>query len=639
MIALPIGNHSMVLTKHPTQHSEPTDEPPCFPLNRNAPRTDLVGMLIFKENNHVKIENLTNKTCSIGRSSKDSIILNAKGVSRCHATIYTDSSKLWIIDGNMNGHTSTNGLFVNGKRVSVHQLTPFDVITFCKDVQALFLTTQSNLSVPSLLEDSVRKLAWFLMDTNNLRSQAPEANCVCDEKVNLDIQKANQTLQVKLRNALLDDLTKLPSRDAFLGRVQKSLELNQKISTRRQFGILFIDIDRFKMINDSLGHVVGDRFLIQISKMLKRCIREGDMVARLGGDEFAVLLDNLEDVNEAIVVAKRLQKYSTKPFLIGSHELYPSLSIGIALSSSGYQTVNAILRDADTALYHAKSTGKSRFVVFDDQMRERVQEQLRLDSDLRRAIERQELHLYYQPIMSLKEKRLVGFEALIRWQHPELGWVSPDVFIPLAEETNLINYIGQWALETACHQLSLWQRNEAIINPLSMNVNLSSRQLADPHFLERLKTTIKKYGIPPSTLKLEVTESILMENSQHSINLFTQLKELGVQLAIDDFGTGYSSLSYLHRFPIDALKVDRSFIAGINQTEQNTSASITHSIIGLAHSLGVKVVAEGIETSYHLAWLVGQRCDYGQGYLFAKPMSGDEATVLAENGINWHWSF
>jgi EAL domain-containing protein (putative c-di-GMP-specific phosphodiesterase class I) len=360
-------------------------------------------------------------------------------------------------------------------------------------------------------------------------------------------------------------------------------------------------------------------------------------VARLGGDEFAILLDDLHSPSEAIEIAKRLQQSISKPLKIAPHELYPSVSVGIALSSLDYQTVEEIIRDADTAMYHAKNTGRARFVVFDTEMHKKAIDLLRLDSDLRRAVDQQQLELYYQPIVSLQKKVLVGFEALLRWNHPENGLISPDVFIPMAEETNLIYQIGQWVLSEACQQLSQWKANSAIRMPLSMHVNISSKQLTETRLIDRLIATVRAYNIAPSELKLEVTESNLMENTHHSLKLLNQLNQFGFKLGIDDFGTGYSSLSYLNKFPVDTLKVDRSFVSQIDKSENNTSISITNSIITLAHSLGVKVVAEGIEGLYHLAWLQQQKCDYGQGFLFSKPLPAAEATRLAEKGLDWPW--
>jgi diguanylate cyclase (GGDEF)-like protein len=589
------------------------------------------SILVFKNAEKVIVEILTKETLSVGRSTTDDVFIDAQGVSRCHATIRLSDDVFWIIDGDLNGRISTNGLFVNGKRISIHKLSQYDVVTFCKGSYALFLTCPGGLEITTLFKNSVKKLISFV------DSQNEQALFFTDDLVNSFDGIKHKTVSASQRDVRLDELTQLPNRNTFFARVNRSLEFKEKISKDYQFAILFIDIDRFKLINDSLGHAVGDQFLIKIAERLSDCLRETDMVARLGGDEFAILLDNLKDPKEAITTAKRLQEHLTKALQLEELEIYPSLSIGIALSRLEYQTVEEIIRDADTAMYHAKDGGRSRFVVFDQEMHQKAAKLLKLHGDLRRSAENQEFQLYFQPIVSLAEKELVGFEALIRWNHSEHGFISPDVFIPIAEETNLIYQIGQWVLEEACRQLSLWKQNPAIKGPLFMNVNLSSKQLSDHRLVEKIKATLSKYAIFPGELKLEVTESIVMENSEYSIAVFNQLKELGVQVAIDDFGTGYSSLSYLNRFPIDTLKVDRSFISKIDDSDANTSIKITHSIISLAHSLGVKVVAEGIERLYHLAYLTQLKCDYGQGYLFSKPLEAKDATCLAEKGLDWRW--
>jgi diguanylate cyclase (GGDEF)-like protein len=589
----------------------------------------LANILVVKEDHRIIVKKLGKEPLTIGRSAIDDILLRSKGISRCHATIYFSDGIPWIIDGDLKGRISTNGLFVNGHKVTVHKLKQYDIIGFHREAYAFFLSHQDCGEVENSLEDVVRNLAYFVS------GKTIEGTSL--EQLNLLNDIAQATLTNAEQIPLLDSLTRLPNRESFFIRVQKSLELRKKISPNHDFAVLFIDVDRFKMINDSLGHLIGDEFLIRLARRLSHCLREGDMVARLGGDEFAILLDDLHSPSEAIEIAKRLQQSISKPLKIAPHELYPSVSVGIALSSLDYQTVEEIIRDADTAMYHAKNTGRARFVVFDTEMHKKAIDLLRLDSDLRRAVDQQQLELYYQPIVSLQKKVLVGFEALLRWNHPENGLISPDVFIPMAEETNLIYQIGQWVLSEACQQLSQWKANSAIRMPLSMHVNISSKQLTETRLIDRLIATVRAYNIAPSELKLEVTESNLMENTHHSLKLLNQLNQFGFKLGIDDFGTGYSSLSYLNKFPVDTLKVDRSFVSQIDKSENNTSISITNSIITLAHSLGVKVVAEGIEGLYHLAWLQQQKCDYGQGFLFSKPLPAAEATRLAEKGLDWPW--
>ncbi|WP_017296511.1 EAL domain-containing protein [Nodosilinea nodulosa] len=595
----------------------------------DIPEARSTDILVFKEENKIVVKKLDKETLTIGRSSDDDVLLRSKGVSRCHATVYFSEGATWIIDGDLKGRVSTNGLFVNGAKVSVYRLNQYDVISFQRGVYALFLSQKSCSGTVNYLEEAIQNLAYFIAGKN--------AEGIPIDQLSLLDQSTQATVLNAERAPLIDSLTRLPNREAFFTRVQKSLEFRNKILSDYNFAVLFIDVDRFKMINDSLGHLVGDDFLIRLARRLSRCLREGDMVARLGGDEFAILLDDLRSFSEAIDIAKRLQQSVSKPLDVAPHELYPSVSVGIALSSLGYQTVEEIIRDADTAMYHAKNTGRSRFVVFDTEMHQKATNLLRLDSDLRRAIDKRQLELYYQPIVSLADKKLIGFEALLRWNHPDNGLIGPDTFVPMAEEANLIYQIGQWVLDEACLQLSQWKANPAIKDSLSVNVNISSKQLTESRLVDRLLATVRRHDISPDALHLEVTESILMENTVQSLRLLSQLKQAGFKLGIDDFGTGYSSLSYLNRFPVDILKVDRSFISQIDKSGKNTSVNITNSIITLAHSLGVKVVAEGIEGLYHLAWLQQQKCDYGQGFLFSKPLTAEDATRFAEKGLDWTW--
>ncbi len=587
-------------------------------------------ILFFKVNKQIIVKTLDKKLYRIGRNGSSDISLNFKGISRVHASVYFSDDSFWIIDGELKGKPSTNGLKVNGQSISIKKLEPFDSITFIKGISAIFLEFEGDALSGNAFEDSVKSIALFVSGKYTKRSNTS------DQKTPIDFEK--DTLTRKRPAPQFDDLTKLPTRNYFLNRVERSIIFNSKVSSEQKFAVLFIDVDRFKMVNDSLGHEAGDYFLIQLTKRFKASVRPGDTIARIGGDEFAILLDHLQDFSEATAVAKRLQSYMATPLQIGNQKIYPSISVGIASSDLGYESTAEIMRDADTAMYQAKDAGRGRFVVFDKAMHEKAKDLLKLHGDLRKALENQEFHLCYQPIVSLKEKQLAGFEALIRWHHPERGLISPEVFIPIAEESDLICKLGMWILDEACRQLSLWQDNEAIDSELTVNVNLSSKQLRDTNLINRVRLTLGKHKISPSSLKLEVTENIVMENTQHSIEVFNQLRALGVQLAIDDFGTGYSSLSYLNRFPIDTLKVDRSFVSKVNTpTYDSVSVNITNSIIGLAHSLGVKVVAEGVEELYHLMYLKHMECDYAQGYLFSKPLHPEKATSLAEKGLDWIW--
>jgi diguanylate cyclase (GGDEF)-like protein len=428
-----------------------------------------------------------------------------------------------------------------------------------------------------------------------------------------------------LHNAFHDGLTGLANRALFMDHLKLALGRAGRLEDY-QFAVLFLDLDRFKVINDSLGHMAGDHLLVEIARRLETAMRPGDTVSRLGGDEFTILLDDLKDAGEAEAVAERLQRELAVTFRLGGHEVFTTASIGIALSATGYQRPGDILRDADTAMYHAKQLGKARHVVFDQAMHASAMDQLGLERDLRWAVERQELFLQYQPIVSLDTGSLRGFEALVRWQHPERGIIPPAKFIPIAEETGLIIQIGKWVLEEACRQMSEWQKLSPPDEPLPISVNLSGRQFLQPDLLAQIEDVLLKTGLEARSLKLEITETVVMENIETATRTLERLQALGVELSIDDFGTGYSSLSYLQRFPVSTLKIDRSFVSRI--TESDASAEIVRTIMNLAQHLGMDVVAEGVETEQQSMQLRALACEFGQGYYFSKPMDRDAAESL-----------
>jgi diguanylate cyclase (GGDEF)-like protein len=390
--------------------------------------------------------------------------------------------------------------------------------------------------------------------------------------------------------------------------------------------VLFLDLDRFKVINDSLGHFIGDQLLVGIARRLESSLRPGDTVARLGGDEFTVLLEDLNSVTEAIDVANRLQNSLSAPFSLDGREVFTTVSIGIAFSTIGYEHPDDVLRDADTAMYRAKMLGKDRHEVFDKAMHARALNLLQLENDLRRAIDRQELVLHYQPIVSLNSGRIKGFEALVRWRHPQRGYISPMDFVPIAEETGLIIPIGQWVFEEACRQVKEWQEQLPQFSSLQMSINLSNRQFAQADLIEQIRNTLLRLDVKPSCIKLEITESMMMQNVESAIDMLKQIRGLGIELSMDDFGTGYSSLNYLRRFPISTLKIDRSFVS--QMTGENDNAEIVKTILMLATNLNMNVVAEGIETESQLAQLCRLACGYGQGFLFSKPLDAHDARAF-----------
>jgi EAL domain-containing protein (putative c-di-GMP-specific phosphodiesterase class I) len=350
------------------------------------------------------------------------------------------------------------------------------------------------------------------------------------------------------------------------------------------------------------------------------------MIARFGGDEFVIFLDDIGDITDATRIANRIHEEMAAPFNLGGHEVFTSGSIGIALSSHGYDRPEEALRDADTAMYRAKALGKARHEIFDKSMHDRAVALLGLETDLRRAINRREFRLYYQPIVALDTGRIVGFEALVRWQHPERGLLSPAEFISVAEETGLIIPLGQWVLDEACRQMGVWQAQFCADPPLVVSVNLCTKQFSQPDLIERIKHMLLDTGFDAHNLKLEITESVVMENASVATATLGQLGELGIKLYIDDFGTGYSSLSYLHRFPVGTLKIDRSFVSRMNAQDENLE--IIRTIIQLAHNLRMEVIAEGVETGEQLAQLKGLKCEYGQGYLFSEPVDAEMAGAL-----------
>ncbi len=428
--------------------------------------------------------------------------------------------------------------------------------------------------------------------------------------------------------AFHDPLTGLPNRTLFANRLKVIIERAKGLEGY-SFAVLFIDLDRFRNINESLGHNCGDQLLITVAHRLQGCVKGTDIVARFGSDEFAILLNGVREPHQAIRVAKKIQQQLGVPTKLNNHEAFTTASIGIALSTSGYEGPEDVLRDADSAMYRAKDAGRARYEVFDKAMHSRAVSLLTLENELRQAVERGEFCNYYQPIISLKDDQLAGFEALVRWQHPTRGMVSPAEFIPVAENTGFILPIGLCVLEEACCQLREWQRLSRANSDLTMSVNLSGKQLAQPDLIDQVEHILLKADLDPRCLKLEITESVVMEDAEKAINVFKLLRALGVRLSIDDFGTGYSSLSYLHRFPVDTLKIDRSFVSRMNQDKENYE--IVRTIATLAQNLGMEIVAEGIEMITQRDLLKALKCNYGQGYLFSRPMSAADAEVFLKN--------
>ncbi len=446
-----------------------------------------------------------------------------------------------------------------------------------------------------------------------------------------DITERRRAEARLVHEATHDSLTGLPNRAHFTTILQEAI-LCAKADETHQFAVLFLDLDRFKVINDGLGHVIGDKLLIAIAERLQSCLRPGDIVSRFGGDEFTLLLDNIKDSDTVTEVAERLQSKLAAPFKIDSFEVFTSASIGIIMSDASHDTPESFLRDADTAMYRAKEAGKARYEIFNRAMHVRNMNLLQIENDLRKSIERRDFRVFYQPIVNLETGENNEFEALIRWEHPELGFVSPTEFIPVAEETGLIIPIGEWVLEESVRQISEWQ-NLFPKRELSVSVNLSAKQLMHPNLIKQVGEIMKSSALPPECLKLEVTESTVMGNAETALEVLSELCALGVRLSTDDFGTGYSSLSYLHRFPFERLKIDRSFIGKLDSDAK--SEEIVRTIVTLAENLHLEVVAEGIETEEQLRQLQSLGCQFGQGFLFSKPVAVAQAEKLLSKGLEF----
>ncbi len=446
-----------------------------------------------------------------------------------------------------------------------------------------------------------------------------------------DITQRKQAEAQLERQAFFDALTGLPNRALFVNRLQHLFHRARRTPEGLLFSVLYFDLDRFKSVNDGLGHGAGDELLVGIARRLEQHMRPSDTLARLGGDEFTVLLEDISSEADATRVADRIQQELVKPFVLSGQEVFSSVSIGIALSSSGYDKPEDMLRDADTAMYRAKAAGRSQHRIFDADMHERAMALLRLETDLRRALDRGELLAYYQPIIDLGSRRLLGFEALARWRHPERGLVPPDVFIPVAEETGLVGVIGEWMLKEACQQMKAWQDRYPRTPPLGVSVNVSTRQLAHAGVAEQVGRILGETGLAPGSLTLELTETALMQNLKAGAGVIQKLHEMAVHLHIDDFGIGYSSLAYLENFPVETIKVDRSFVSRMDGGPRQTS--IVRAIVSLARNLGLDVIAKGVETDMQAETLLTLRCGTAQGFLFSRPLPPAEAEQLIVHGL------
>ena len=439
----------------------------------------------------------------------------------------------------------------------------------------------------------------------------------------LEERVKERTQQLEIANSQLSEmafcdlLTQLPNRALLMERLQEAMS-QQQANPENQFAILYLDCDRFKIVNDSLGHQAGDELLVAIARRLKSILRQEDLLARMGGDEFVVLLSNLAEPHTATQVAARILNSFGLPICLRERDVFVSFSIGIVLGHSTDHSPEDLLRDADTAMYQAKALGKDQYQIFEPSMYQTVCHRLQLETDLRKAIRHKEFALHYQPIIELETRTIVGAEALIRWHHPTQGLVSPEKFIPIAEETGFILKLGRWALREACYQLRNWQKQHIVNASFCISVNVSAYQFAQPDFVKQIDEILAETQLDPQCLKLEITETVIIQNLSSAADVICRLQERSIQLSIDDFGTGYSSLSYLHSFPVDNLKIDRSFIQRLHQEESNLG--LLTAIVQIAKTMGMNLIAEGIETSEQFIQLKLLGCQFGQGYLFSEPL-------------------
>ena len=471
--------------------------------------------------------------------------------------------------------------------------------------------------------------AWVSMSAQpryDKAGQVMEILCILDDVTQRRTIEAELAIQT-----CRDRLTSLPNRALFVERLTQAILRSDR---RKLFAaVLFLDLDRFKVVNDSLSHEAGDQLLVQVAKRLRGCLRPEDTVARLGGDEFVMLFEDIPNVNDGITVADRITEDLLQPFLLNGQEVFTTCSMGIAISSSADTVPSDLIRDAEVAMYRAKTKGKGSLEIFDPSMNAEALARIQMDSEMRRALERDEFALHYQPVVGLKTGFIEGWEALIRWNHPERGLVLPQEFIPLAEETGLIVPLGKWVLEGACRQAGLWQEAFPSDPPRLMNVNISGRQFGKPDLIPTVLQALAASTLAPQCLKLEITESVMMLDPLASLEAMNVFRSRNIHLVIDDFGTGYSSLSYLKRFPVDTLKIDKSFVDGLGSDPESTA--IVTAVISLAQSLGMKVTAEGIETENQLAHLKRLGCDQGQGYYFSRALPPEAAEALLGQNPKW----
>ena len=489
-----------------------------------------------------------------------------------------------------------------------------DYITKPFDIREVIVRIENQLKLKSAQAEIVKL-------NSNLEQRIQERTA----QLQAEIEMRERAQAKLLRMALRDSLTDLPNRSWFLQKLKQELDKTKKDKSY-QFAVVCFDCDNFKVINDSLGHDIGDNLLKAIPSRLKCCLPQDSFMARLGGDEFIILLPQIYDLSRAISFVRKIQQKFTFPFNVSKREIFLNFSLGIVLCTAEYDQPEKALRNADLAMYQAKALGKGQYQIYNQKMHQRAVERLQLEIDLRKALKNNEFTLHYQPIICLETGHISGFESLVRWQHPQRGIISPGKFIPVAEETGLIIPLGIWVLREACQQIKTWQQKYDSFISLTVNVNVAVQQFSYSSLIEEIDKILAETQLPSHCLKLEITESAIMENSDSAHEILQQLKERDIKICIDDFGTGYSSLSYLHQFPVDNLKIDRSFVSRIKSVNEHNK--VIDAIVNLAHHLDISVTAEGIETKEQLDYIKKVNCEYAQGYYFFKPLNSEAVEAM-----------
>ena len=550
--------------------------------------------------------------------------INGKMALTAVQTVVPDLILLDIMMPEMDGYEVCQRLKANQQTAKIPVIFLSALNEVFDKVKAFEVGAVDYISKPFQFEEVLVRVQ-NQMALKSAQREILKLNTQLEEKVKERTQQLEFANARLLKMALYDSLTGLPNRALFLERLEQALNC-AKVDSVYQFAVLFLDCDRFKVVNDSLGHLVGDELLIAVARRLEASLSQKDTLSRLGGDEFAILLTDIQDLNYTTFVADGILESLSFPFQLQGHEVFISASIGIALGNSSVHQPEHLLRDADTAMYRAKALGKGQYQIFAPAMHDAALQLLHLESNLRKAINQQEFIVHYQPIIDLSDGKIAGFEALVRWQHPQYGMISPQSFIPIAEETGLIIPIDRWVLQQACHQLRLWHQEKLTDYPLFISVNLSARQFAQLDLIDRIDQILTETQLNPQCLKLEITESAIMDNVNFAAVILQKLRERSIGLSIDDFGTGYSSLSYMHSFPVSSLKIDRSFVQRLDGNPENLG--LIPAIISIAKTMGMSAIAEGIETTQQLNQLKTLGCDFGQGYLFSKPVEAQTATEL-----------